>query len=197
MTGRLFRLCWTSMTSLCIEFATDWKQVDPRGRKFVSLVWRSAFEWWTPWERSAAETRPRLSRPCGDVRQSLHGRQSNVKCGICLERPGNVRWKPRNPQLIGLQADLSRQSINCRGHEMVDSDVEQTESKHQGCVPFPLKEQDAVTIQKASTYGTHWSGGSALDLYSGGTRFESLSRQRLPWLQISVISSGPPGKFWD
>jgi hypothetical protein len=37
----------------------------------------------------------------------------------------------------------------------------------------------------------------ALDLYSGGARFESRPEHRPSWLRLSCFSSVPPNKCWD
>lgn len=52
-------------------------------------------------------------------------------------------------------------------------------------------------VTKNFKHWIRWLRGTCLDLYSGGTRFETWPVYRLSWLSLSLLSSSTEDKFLD
>jgi hypothetical protein len=111
------------MTSLCIDFAIlNWSKLEAdvptwwdvclaSGPRFIRM-------------RDALRTqRVRLTTPvnlCTDGQSEVS--VVSLLSSICLDRPGNVKWKPSNPTFHRIPS----RPVLSLNHETVDSDAEQT-----------------------------------------------------------------------
>jgi hypothetical protein len=65
------------------------------------------------------------------------------------------------------------------------------------CIKYTLKVKVTWSAARMYERESGWYRGNALDLYSGGARFESRSGHRLHQLRFHWFSLVPPGKLRD